>query len=150
MKAKHLISINDISSQDIKNIFKQAIKIKKELKKKNKQVLKNQTLAMIFEKPSLRTRVSFETAMTQFGGHAIYLGPNDIQMGKRETPTDVVKNLERMVNIIMARIFKHQVLEEIASVSKIPIINALSDLEHPCQALADFLTILEHKKNYQD
>lgn len=144
----HFLSVTDLTAAEIQKIFRVTEKLKSELfkKSKNKEVLKNKTLAMVFEKPSLRTRVSFETAMTQLGGHAIYLGPNDIQMGKRETPTDVILNLERMADIVMARVFKHEVLEEMAKVAKVPVINALSDLEHPCQALADFLTILEKKK----
>lgn len=147
-KVKHFLSVADLTSSEIQKIFRFAEKLKSELLKKsrNREVLKNKTLAMIFEKPSLRTRVSFETAMTQLGGHAIYLGPNDIQMGTRETPTDVTLNLERMVDIVMARVFKHEVLKEMSKVAKIPVINALSDLEHPCQALADFLTIFEKKK----
>ncbi|KKU30720.1 MAG: Ornithine carbamoyltransferase, catabolic, partial [Candidatus Amesbacteria bacterium GW2011_GWC1_46_24] len=104
------------------------------------------TLAMIFEKPSLRTRVSFEAGMTQLGGHAIYLGPNDIQMGVRETPSDIARNLERMADIIMARVFEHQKLIDLSKDTKVPVINGLSDLEHPCQAMADILTVLEKKK----
>ena len=95
---------------------------------------------MIFEKPSLRTRISFEIAMTQLGGHAIYLGPNDIQMGKRETSYDIGKVTSSMADLIMARTFEHKVIEELASGSSVPVINALSNLEHPCQILADFLT----------
>lgn len=144
---RHFLSIDDFNEKEILKVLSLASKLKRELKRgRNKEVLKNKTLGMIFEKPSLRTRVSFETGMTQLGGHAIYLGPNDIQMGVRETPRDVILNLERMVDIIMARVFKHEVLEQMARVSTIPVINALSDLEHPCQALADFLTIREMKK----
>lgn len=145
---KHFLSINDLTTKDILTIFALAIKLKKELKKKghNKPLLDRKTLAMIFEKPSLRTRVSFETGMTQLGGHAIYLGPSDIQLGKRETASDAARNLCRMADIIMARVFEHKVLIELASGSAVPVINALSDMEHPCQAMADVLTILEHKK----
>lgn len=101
---------------------------------------------MIFEKPSLRTRVTFEVGMTQLGGHAIYLAPSDIQLGKRESVPDVAQNLSRWVDLIMARTFGHQTVVDLAKYAAIPVINALSDLEHPCQILADFLTILEHKK----
>jgi len=144
-KAKHFISINDLTSAEIKKIFDLAISLKKNPQKYSK-VLKDKTLAMIFEKPSLRTRVSFEAGMTQLGGHAIYLGPNDIQMGVRETPSDIARNLERMADIIMARVFEHQKLIDLSKDTKVPVINGLSDLEHPCQAMADILTVLEKKK----
>ena len=101
---------------------------------------------MIFEKPSLRTRVSFEVGMTQLGGHALYLGPNDIQMGKRESVADISGTLCRYVDIIMARVFNHSVLQELVKYATVPVINALSDEEHPCQIMADLLTIMEHKK----
>jgi ornithine carbamoyltransferase len=144
-KVRHFISINDLTSAEIKKIFNLAIALKKNPRKYNK-ALKDRTLAMIFEKPSLRTRVSFEAGMTQLGGHAIYLGPNDIQMGVRETPGDIARNLERMVDIIMARVFEHQKLLDLSKGTKAPVINGLSDLEHPCQAMADILTVLEKKK----
>ena len=104
---------------------------------------------MIFEKPSLRTRVSFEVGMTQLGGHALYLGPSDIQMGKRESVADIAGTLCRYVDLIMARVFKHEVVEELANFAAVPVINALSDLEHPCQIMADLLTMLEHKKKLE-
>ncbi len=144
-KVRHFISINDLTTSEIKRIFDLAIKLKKNPQKYNK-ALKDKTLAMIFEKPSLRTRVSFEAGMTQLGGHAIYLGPNDIQMGARETPGDIAKNLERMVDIIMARVFEHKKLIDLSNDTKVPVVNGLSDLEHPCQAMADILTVLEKKK----
>lgn len=146
--AKHVLSVSGLKASEVRKIFRLAQILKKELssKGKNKEVLKNKTMAMVFEKPSLRTRVSFETGMTQLGGHAIYLGPSDIQMGKRETPADVARNLERMVDIIMARVFEHEKLGELAQGTKIPVINGLSDFEHPCQALADIFTVYEKKK----
>lgn len=146
---RHFLSINDFSKKEILGIFELARKIKKNPKKYSSK-LKNKTMAMIFEKPSLRTRVSFETGMTQLGGHAIYLGPNDIQMGTRETPQDIARNLERMVDIVMARVFEHQKLIDLSQNTKIPVINALSDIEHPCQAMADLLTVLEHKKRFKN
>ena len=146
---RHFLSINDLNKKEILQIFDLAKKIKKNPKKYSSR-LNNQTMAMIFEKPSLRTRVSFETGMTQLGGHAIYLGPNDIQMGVRETPQDIARNLERMVDIVMARVFEHQKLIDLSENTKIPVINALSDIEHPCQAMADMLTILEHKKSLKN
>ena len=143
-KARHFISINDLTSIEIRKIFDLAIQLKRNPQKYSK-ALKDKTLAMIFEKPSLRTRVSFEAGMTQLGGHAIYLGPNDIQMGVRETPGDISRNLERMADIIMARVFEHQKLIDLSKGTKVPVINGLSDWEHPCQAMADILTVLEKK-----
>jgi len=146
-KQKHFLSITDFSAQEIWEVLAMALKLKKELKKngKNQGFLKNKTLAMIFEKPSLRTRVSFETGMTQLGGHAIYLGPADIGMGKRESIADVAKVVSSMADIVMARTFSHETVEEFAKNSAVPVINGLSDLEHPCQTLADLLAILEIK-----
>ena len=103
---------------------------------------------MIFEKPSLRTRVSFETAMTQLGGHAINLSPADIGIGERESVMDVAKVISSMTSIIMARVFRHSLVKELAKHSSVPVINGLSDLEHPCQILADLLTIYECKKKF--
>jgi len=148
---KHFLSITDLDKNEIWQIFKSAVKMKKELKKRglNRSVLQRKSLAMIFEKPSLRTRVSFEVGMAQLGGHALYLGPSDIQMGKRETAGDVAKNLSRMTNIMMARVFDHKTVVELAQNASVPVINALSDLEHPCQAMADLLTVWEHKRKLE-
>lgn len=145
---KHFLSITDLSSQEMSNIFRLAKKLKTELhvRGRNKDLLKNETMAMIFEKPSLRTRLSFEAGMTQLGGHAIYLGPSDIGMGKRESVSDIGRITSSMVDIIMARTFKHKTIEDLAESSLVPVINALSDLEHPCQILADFMTLWEVKK----
>jgi len=131
-------------------VFTMALKLKKEFKGKgsNKEFFKGKTLAMIFEKPSLRTRISFEAGMTQLGGHAIYLGPADIGMGKRELISDIAKVISSMADIIMARVFSHRTVEELAANSIVPVINGLSDLEHPCQILADLLTILEVKGGF--
>jgi ornithine carbamoyltransferase len=107
--------------------------------------LDRKILAIMFEKPSLRTRVSFEVAMRQLGGHTIYLSPAEVGVGKRESVPDVARVLSRYVNVITARTFSHQTLEVLADYSGVPVINALSDLEHPCQALADLLTIYEEK-----
>ncbi|MGE3062284.1 MAG: ornithine carbamoyltransferase [bacterium] len=142
---KDLVSILDLSQKEVLDLFKIAKKVKKEVKKgKYRDCFNQMTLAMIFEKPSLRTRVSFETGFTQLGGHAIYLGPKDISLGSRESVPDIARNLDRMVNIIMARTFSHKSIVDLAKYSKVPVINALSDAEHPCQVLADFLTIDEH------
>jgi len=146
-KLRHLLSINDLNSAQILKILKIASKLKKQLKKtgENKPIFKNKTLAMMFEKPSLRTRISFEIGMTQLGGHAIYLGPADIGLGTREPAKDVASVTCRMADIIMARTFKHETVRELAEYSQVPVINGLSDWEHPCQTLADLLTIQEIK-----
>lgn len=150
IRGKSLLSISDLSVSEINKIFEAATFLKKKplLEQVNNPVLPGKTLAMIFEKPSLRTRVTFETGMTQLGGHAIYLQPADIQLGKRETVPDAAQNLSRWVQGIMARTFAHKTVTDLAEYASVPVINGLSDLEHPCQALADFLTILEHKKDF--
>ena len=140
---KHFLSITDFSEKEILLILKKAIALKKS--KRANTLLKNKTLVMIFEKPSLRTRISFEIGMTQFGGHAIYLGPSDISLGKRESVSDIAKVTSSMADIIMARTFSHQSVTELAQHASVPVINGLSDMEHPCQILADFQTILEKK-----
>jgi ornithine carbamoyltransferase len=145
---KDLLRISDLTAPQFLNLLKTALALKKELKikGKNRPLLQNKTLAMIFEKPSLRTRVSFETGMTQLGGHAIYLAPQDIQLGVRESIADCAGTLEKMVDGIMARVFKHETLVGLSkSTKKVSVINGLSDLEHPCQILADMLTMLEKK-----
>lgn len=143
---KHFLAIENLTIAEYRRLFLLTNKLKVKSKKIIKShILDGYTMAMIFEKPSLRTRVSFETAMTQLGGHAIFLSPNDIQMGKRETPRDVAENLSKMVQIIMARVYEHNTVEELAQNSSCPVINGLSDVEHPCQALADVYTIIESK-----
>jgi len=114
-------------------------------RKRQQKLLAGQTLAMIFEKPSLRTRLSFEAGMTQLGGHAIYLGPADIGLGKREAVSDIATVTSSMVDIIMARTFTHKHVLELAEHSSVPVINALTDVEHPCQILADLMTVMEVK-----
>jgi ornithine carbamoyltransferase len=145
---KDFLSITDLSKKEIIHLINLAVTLKEELINNGTNIsyLNNKTLTMIFEKPSLRTRVSFETGMTQLGGHAIYLAPTDIGLGKRETISDVAQVLSSMTDIIMARVFKHSLVEELAKHSSVPVINGLSDLEHPCQILADLLTIYECKK----
>lgn len=150
MNTRHLTSITDLSAKEIIKIMNNAITIKSELRQKgeNNKILSGKTLAMIFEKPSLRTRISFEIGMTQLGGHAIYLGPNDIQMGGRELVEDIAKVTSSMTDIIMARTFSHESILKLAKNSSVPVINGLSDLEHPCQILADLMTIYEVKKTF--
>ena len=147
MKQKHLISISDLSSKEILEILQLARSLKQKFNKSGTlgDPLTNKSLIMIFEKPSLRTRLSFEIGMTKLGGHAVYLGPNDIGMGTRESISDIASVASRMGEIIMARTFKHEAIAELAKYSRVPVINALSDLEHPCQTLADLLTMGEIK-----
>lgn len=146
--AKNLISITDLKPKQIWDIFYLAKRLKQELKSKggHKPVLRGKSLALIFEKQSLRTRISFEIGMAQLGGHTVYLDPRDTGIGIRESEADVAKVLSRMTNIIAARTYAHQTIVNIAQNSTIPVINALSDLEHPCQALTDLFTIWEVKK----
>ncbi len=143
MRGKNVLGIADLSAEEIHLIIDTAQQLFIN-KFDDTQTLfaKGQTLVMLFEKPSLRTRVTFEAGMTQLGGHAIYM---EGQLGLREPVSDVAKNLDRWVDGIMARTFEHKTVEILAANSKIPVINGLSDLEHPCQALADFQTILQHK-----
>ena len=143
-----VLTLDELESKEINNIIDLAIDLKKEQKKgKTKPLLQNKTLAMIFEKPSTRTRVSFETGMFQLGGHALTLSPNDLQLSRGESIGDTAKTLSRYVNVIMARVYDHKSLETFARNSSIPVINGLSDSYHPCQILADLMTIKEHKKN---
>ncbi len=142
----HLLSIQDLTRDEALFLLAEAARLKRE-RAENPQaqfeLLRGQTLAMIFEKPSLRTRVSFEAAMAHCGGHAIYLAPSDIGLGKRESVADVARVLGGMCDGIMARVFEHQTVVELARWSGKPVINGLSDLEHPCQALADLQTLAE-------
>jgi len=143
-----LLTLDELEPKEINNIIDLAIDLKKQQKKgKEKPLLQNKTLAMIFEKPSTRTRVSFETGMFQLGGHALTLSPNDLQLSRGESIADTAKTLSRYVNVIMARVYDHKLLENLARNSSIPVINGLSDSYHPCQILADLMTIKEHKKN---
>jgi ornithine carbamoyltransferase len=144
MQTKDFLSISDLSSTDLKLLLADAV----ELKSKGwTNALSDQTLALLFEKPSLRTRVSFEMAMRQLGGNVIYLSPAEVGLGKRESVSDVARVLATYVDVIAARTFSHETLEVLGDYADIPIINALSDREHPCQALADLLTIFEIKGN---
>ncbi len=142
MKGKDLLSIDDLSSEDIRLLISNAVDMKAE---GWHSLLGGKILALMFEKPSLRTRVSFEVAMQQLGGHTIYLSPAEVGLGERESVPDVVQVLSRYVDAIATRTFSHNTQEVMASYSAVPVINALSDLEHPCQALADLLTIYEKK-----
>ena len=143
---KHFLSINDLSRDEAFALLADAERLKIEYRANPELQLKylpGQTLAMIFEKPSLRTRVSFDAAMRQCGGGAIYLSPNDIGLGTRESIADVARVLSGLSQGIMARVFENQTLLELAQWSRVPVINALCDIEHPCQALADLQTLME-------
>ena len=150
IKTKDLLTLNELSKSELLGIIDSAIKLKKDLKKGiSKPILKNKTLAMIFQKPSTRTRVSFETGMFQLGGYALNLSADDLQLKRGETIEDTAKTLSRYVNIIMARVYSHDEVEILAKNSTIPVINGLSDSFHPCQILADLMTIKEKKKKLQ-
>ena len=142
---KDILSVLDLGA-DLESIIDQAINLKSgDLKDKHANILANKSMAMIFEKSSTRTRVSFEVAMTQLGGHSLFLSPKDLQLGRGETVADTAKVLSRYVDIIMYRAFKHSTMTELANNASVPVINALDDLEHPCQIVADLLTVKEHK-----
>jgi ornithine carbamoyltransferase len=144
MKHKDFLTIRDWSTEELQELLTTAGSMKAD-PSKYKMTLAGKALAMIFEKPSLRTRVSFEVGIHQLGGFSVYLTANEINLGKRESIRDVAKNLERMVQGIMIRTFEHERVEELAAQACIPVINGLTDFSHPCQAMADFLTILETK-----
>lgn len=144
LRGKHLVWLHDWSKEEIEQVLDTALKMKADFYSKIRPTpLSGKTLAMIFSKPSTRTRVSFEVAMTQLGGHAIYLGVNDIQLGRGETIADTARVLSRYCDGIMIRTFAQSDVETLAKYSKIPVINGLTDLVHPCQILADLLTIKE-------
>jgi ornithine carbamoyltransferase len=148
---RDLLRVVDLTRDECLAIFALATDIKMALRSSTpRPLLGGKTLAMIFEKPSLRTRVSFETGMFQLGGHAIYLAPWDIRLGERETVADVARNLARIVDLIVARTFRHAVLIELAAQAKVPVINGLTDLHHPCQVLADLFTLVEHRRKLDD
>jgi len=141
---QHLISLADLSADEIWQILHRAKELKAELKSGgNKPILKGKTLGMVFQKPSLRTRVSFQVGMLQLGGHALYLSPNEIQMGQRESVPDVARVLGRYVDGIMARVFAHEHVTQLAEYAGVPVINGLSDFSHPCQGLTDLFTLYE-------
>lgn len=144
MHGKDFVSLRDFSPGDVRHLVHIACMVKANPSAYS-QTLKGKTLAMIFEKPSLRTRVSFDVGIEELGGHPIYLSPAEISLGKRESVYDVAKNLERMVHGIMIRTFSHDIVEEMAQCASVPVINGLTDFSHPCQALADYLTMLEVK-----
>ncbi|MFQ5839303.1 MAG: ornithine carbamoyltransferase [Candidatus Methylomirabilales bacterium] len=143
---KDLISIRDLSGEELRDLFDLAADLKARQRREEPHLLlSGKTLALIFEKPSLRTRVTFEVAMTQLGGRAVYLAPADIGLGEREPVEDVARSLSRWVDGIAARTFTHELVEQLAEWAGVPVINALTDRLHPCQVLADLLTIQEKR-----
>jgi len=146
LRNKNILSLQDLDLNEINILLDLAADLKKEFtSRKSRPLLKGKILGMIFQKPSTRTRVSFETGMLQLGGHAIFLSSNDIQLAKGETIEDTAKTLSLYLDCIMARVYDHSDIEKLSIFSIIPVINGLSDLFHPCQILADLLTIREHK-----
>lgn len=144
---KHFIDIFDNTPETIRNLLIRAIELKK---KPQQALLTGQTLGMIFQKPSTRTRVSFESGMYQLGGHVINLLPEEVGLGARELPKDVARVMSRFVDAIMIRTFEHSIVKELAQFATIPVINGLSDHSHPCQAMADAQTIIEHFGRWED
>ncbi|UCG92641.1 MAG: ornithine carbamoyltransferase [candidate division WOR-3 bacterium] len=143
---RDFISMFNLNKKEIYEIFDLTKKLKESQQKGvAHKIFQEKTLAMIFEKPSLRTRVTFETGMTQLGGHAIYLAPADIKLGTRESVPDAARNLSRWVDLIVARVFAHKTVVDLAQYATIPVINGLSDLEHPCQIMCDLFTIIEKR-----
>jgi ornithine carbamoyltransferase len=143
---RHFLHIADFSPEELLHLLNLAARLKKERQRGgNRPILRGRVLGMVFQKPSLRTRVSFDMAMRHLGGDALYLSPNEIGLGGRETVADVARVLSGYVQAIMARTFAHQHIMELAQWATVPVINGLSDYNHPCQAMADVLTILEHR-----
>ena len=145
MSVKHFLHISDYSKEELWEILDLAKTVKSKFRKReDNKVFNNKSLAMIFAKPSARTRVSFETGFEWMGGHALFLGPNDIGIGKREAIKDISRVLSRYNDIIMARLFEHEHIIELAEHSSVPIVNGLTDYNHPCQIMADIFTVWEH------
>jgi len=151
LETKDLLTGDEISNKEFLELIDFSIKLKEENKTvKGKQLLENKTLAMLFEKPSTRTRVSFETGMKQLGGHTIILSLNEMQHSRGESVEDTAKTLSGYVDGIVARVYEHSFIEDLAKHATVPVINGLSNSYHPCQTLADFMTIKEHKKKFKD
>ncbi|MDY6835315.1 MAG: ornithine carbamoyltransferase [Chloroflexota bacterium] len=143
---RHLRTIGDLTRHEVQQLIESAVSLKS---RKTTPNLSEPIIALLFQKPSLRTRVSFEVAIREIGGSAIYLSPDEVGLGKREPPSDVAKVLSRYVHAIVARTFSHEIVQQLADCGTIPVINALSDWEHPCQALGDLLTIHEKRGRFK-
>ena len=151
LETKDLLTVDEISSKEFLELIDFSIKLKKESKMgKGKPLLENKTLAMLFEKPSTRTRVSFETGMLQLGGHTINLSLNEMQHSRGESVEDTARTLSGYVDAIMARVYEHGFIEKLAKYATVPVINGLSNSYHPCQTLADMMTIKEHFGTFKD
>ena len=151
LETKNLLTGDEISNKEFLELIDFSIKLKEENKMgKGKPLLENKTLAMLFEKPSTRTRVSFETGMKQLGGHTTILSLNEMQHSRGESVKDTAKTLSGYVDAIVARVYEHSFIEDLARYATVPVINGLSNSYHPCQTLADFMTIKEHKKKFKD
>ncbi|MDW3653067.1 MAG: ornithine carbamoyltransferase [Nitrososphaeraceae archaeon] len=151
LSKKYLTSIEDLTVEEILNLIEHAIEFKKNKDgNSSNQSLSGKTLALMFEKPSTRTRLSFETAMFQLGGNTIYLNSNDLHLSRGESIEDTARTISLYVDCLVARVYSHNTILELVQNCKIPVINGLSDLYHPCQILADLMTILEHKKSFED
>ncbi|MCZ6788927.1 MAG: ornithine carbamoyltransferase [Chloroflexi bacterium] len=146
MNKRDLLSITDLSPKEIEGVLNRAVELKGGAVS---NALAGKSVALLFEKPSLRTKLSFDLAVHQLGGHPVYFAPEEVGLGKREPVADVARVLERQVDCLMARTFAHATVEELAAHASVPVVNALSDAEHPCQALADLLTIQEHTGRLQ-
>lgn len=145
-KPRHFLTLLDLSKQELQRVMARAIAMKAAHKAgKLDESLKNKVMGMVFEKSSTRTRISFETAMVQMGGHAIFLLPGDTQLGRGEPIEDTARVLSRMVDVIMVRTYEHEKIERLAAFSSVPVINGLTDQHHPCQLLADMQTFIEHR-----
>ena len=150
MKGRHLKSVRDLTPEEFMRVLHTSLELKhRQLIGERLNILPGRTLGMIFQKPSLRTVVSFQVAMNQLGGSALYLGPDQVKLGERESVEDVANVLSGYVDGIMARVFGHNLIEDLAKYSSVPVINGLSDFEHPCQILGDMLTIWERRGKLQ-
>lgn len=145
---KNFLGLSDLTPAELQSLLKKSLEIKK-TPRKFSQALKQKTMLMLFEQPSVRTRVSFETGLTQLGGHAIYYDIKESTLGKKETIGDFAKTVSRYVDVVGARLNDHNQIIQLSQNSDVPVINMMSGFEHPCQGLADFLTILEHKKKFK-
>ncbi len=144
LRGRDLLSVQDLTAEEVREILDLARHLKREHRAGlSHELLRGKTVALLFEKPSLRTRVTFEVGMRQLGGYAVYLAPQDVQLGVREAVPDVARNLARWVDGIVARVNRHATLVELAEAATVPVVNALSDFEHPCQALGDLVTVQE-------